>query len=284
MRTPNPVSRERLLQTLRENPRRSSTELSRQLGVSAQSIRRLLNELPENTVLTAGQTRRARYALRRALRGVLDDLPLYAINEAGQARSLGSVALIQPEGTLLPLERTAWPVPTESRDGWWDGLPYPIYAVRPQGYMGRRFARAEHLALGVTDDPEEWSDDDILWVLSRRGSDVIGNLLLGNAAYELWLKSKMQNLAPLPAPTLPVAYSQLAGQAVALSGGGSSAAGEFPKFAASRDLEGALTPHVLVKFSGAAGSAAEQRWGDLLVCEHLALECARQLAGISAAR
>jgi hypothetical protein len=150
--------------------------------------------------------------------------------------------------------------------------------------MGRQFARAEHSTLGVSDDPEEWSDDDILWVLSRRGFDVVGNLLLGKAAYELWLKNKVQELHPLPAATLPEAYAQLAGQAVALSGAGSSAAGEFPKFAATRELDGMLTPHVLVKFSGAAGSTAEQRWGDLLVCEHLALECARQLEGISAAR
>ena len=50
-----------------------------------------------------------------------------------------------------------------------------------------------------------------------------------------------------------------------------------------REQEGAATPHVLVKFSGAGGSAAEQRWADLLVCEHLALEHAATLPGITAA-
>ena len=284
MRTPNLPSRDRLLQTLRTTPRRSSTELSFELGISVQSVRRLLDELPENMVLKAGQTRRARYALRRPLRGTMENLALYSIDEAGQAHSAGQLALVQPQGTLLPLEKTAWPVPAESRDGWWGGLPYPIFAVRPNGYMGRRFARAEYLTLGVSEDPEEWSDDDILWALSQRGSDVVGNLLLGNPAYELWLKNKIQGQKPLPNATLPAAYAQFAGQAVAVAGGGSSAACEFPKFAAIRELDGALTPHVLVKFSGASGSAAEQRWGDLLVCEHLALECVRQLEGINAAR
>lgn len=184
----------------------------------------------------------------------------------------------------MPLDGTAWPVPTESRDGWWEGLPYPVYAVRPQGYMGRQFARAEYQTLGVSDNPEEWTDDDILWVLSRRGSDVTGNLLLGGLAYDIWFRNKLEDPLLHPDHKLPEVYSQLAGRAVALDVGGSSAAGEFPKFSAMRELAGSLTPHVLVKFSGAGGSAPEQRWSDLLVCEHLALECARSVPGIEPTR
>lgn len=285
MKLPNPLTRERLLQALRATPRRSTSELAKLLGVTAQSVRRLLGELHYGIVLSAGQTRRVRYALRRPLREAMKDLPLFAIDPDGQAAQLSSLALVQPQGTLLPLEGTAWPIPAESRDGWWAGLPYPIHAMRPAGYMGRQLARAEHQTLGVSDNPDDWNDDDILWVLSRRGSDVTGNLLLGNASYDTWIRNKVQDLAPLPDDaTLPAAYAQLAERAVAAGGGGFSAAGEFPKFAAVRERAGAATPHVLVKFSGAAGGAAEQRWGDLLVCEHLALECARQLDGISAAR
>ena len=284
MRTPNPLIRERLLRTLRSSPRRSSTELADRIGVTPQSVRRLLGELPERAVLAAGRTRRVRYALRRALRGVLDDLPLYAIDVEGQGQQLATLALVQPEGALLDLKGSAWPVPYESQDGWWDGLPYPVLAARPQGYLGRQFARAEHRNLGVSEDPEQWSDEDVLWVLSRRGTDVPGNIVLGDEAYEQWLQHKMRAPGPLDSATVADAYVQRAGDAVALAGGGSSAAGEFPKFTALRELEGSRTPHVLVKFSGAAGSAAERRWGDLLVCEHRALECARMLPGISAAR
>jgi hypothetical protein len=284
MRTPNPISRDRLLQALRAMPRRSTTELAQQLHVTSQTVRRLLAELPEHALLAAGQTRRARYALRRPLRGTQDDLPLYGIDAAGQARLVAPLALVHPEGTLLPLTGTAWPVPPESRDGWWDGLPYPVYAIRPQGYLGRQFARTEGRNLGVAPEPDNWSDDDILWVLSRRGADVSGNLVLGNEACELWLQEKLQTPAPISPANLAERYAQLARQSVAVGGGGSSAAGEFPKFAALRELEGAATPHVLVKFSGAGGSAAEQRWADLLVCEHLALEHATRLPGIAAAR
>jgi hypothetical protein len=182
------------------------------------------------------------------------------------------------------LTSTLWPVPPESRDGWWDGLPYPIYGVRPQGYLGRQFARAQHRDLGVSDDPSDWSDDDVLWVLSRHGADVPGNLLLGNDAYELWFRNKVQDATPIAGNALPDAYLRRAQEAVALAGSGSSLAGEFPKFVALRQLEGGATPHVLVKFSGAGGSVSEQRWGDLLVCEHRALEHIATLAGLSAAR
>ncbi|HEX8012854.1 MAG TPA: type II toxin-antitoxin system HipA family toxin YjjJ [Casimicrobiaceae bacterium] len=284
MRTPHPFARERLLQMLRSTPRRSTSELARQLGVSAQSVRRLLGQLPARTVLLSGRTHRVRYALRRALRGVLEDVPLYAIDATGQAQLLASLALVQPEGTLLPLEGTVWPVPDQARDGWWDGLPYPIFGVRPQGYLGRQFARAEHRSLGVSENPEQWSDDDIVWVLSHRGADVTGNLLLGNDAYELWVQDKMQDPVPLDPKMSLRAYGQRAQEAVSFGAGGSSAAGEFPKFAALRELQGAATPHVLVKFSGAATSAAERRWGDLLVCEHRALVCATKLPGVRAPR
>lgn len=283
MRISNPVTRARLLQVLRATPRRSTTELAQQLGVTPQSVRRLLSEMPEHSVLSAGNTRRTRYALRRPLRGTQEDLPLYAIDATGQAQSVAPLAVVQPEGTFLPLTGTAWPVPPEARDGWWDGLPYPVYAVRPQGYLGRQFAHAQSRNLGVATDPDTWSDDDILWVLSRRGADLSGNLLLGYEACEMWLQNKLRDPAPLAAKTLAERYAQHAQQAVALGGGGSSAAGEFPKFTALREQEGAATPHVLVKFSGAGGSAAEQRWADLLVCEHLALVHATSLPGITAA-
>jgi serine/threonine protein kinase HipA of HipAB toxin-antitoxin module len=79
-------------------------------------------------------------------------------------------------------------------------------------------------------------------------------------------------------------YARLAEQAIASGVPGSSAAGEFPKFPALRELAGSATPHVLVKFSGADDSPAVRRWADLLICEHLALECAAGLPGGASAR
>lgn len=258
--------------------------LAKVLGVSVPTLHRLLHRLPAGQWLSAGQARRSRHAARRPLRGVLGDWPVYAIDESGQAQPLAPLAPLASHGCWMPLAGGIWPVPEEVRDGWWPGLPYPLYDMRPQGYMGRQFARAEHAALGVSPNPEHWSDDDVLHVLSQRGVDTSGNWLLGDAAYARWQAARLHLPAALSPADTPAAYVALADQAVALGGAGSSAAGEFPKFAARRSLpppEAAAsgTPHVLVKFSGAGDSPAERRWADLLTCEHLALAHAGRALG-----
>jgi hypothetical protein len=153
--------------------------------------------------------------------------------------------------------------------------------------MGRLFARAEHAALGVPLDPRDWSDDDVLLALSLRGADTSGDWIVGDEAHALWQARRLSQGEPLAPADTPAAYAQLAERAVALGVPGSSAAGEFPKFAARRTLpdgEADDTPHVLVKFSGAGDSPTVRRWADLLVCEHLALRHAARLPGVQAAR
>jgi hypothetical protein len=272
MRPRNQTARDQLLATLGRQPAAGAAGLAARLDVSLATLHRLLQEV-QPQVLATGRARRTRYALRRPLRGDLSELPVYEVDAAGRAELLGPLALVAPQGTWMDLSGSRWPVPDESRDGWWGGLPYPLYDMRPQGYMGRQLARASHRELGVSADLQAWSDDDVLHVLSRLGSDVSGNLILGNLAYERWLSGKLAPPAPLAEPQLGPAYAALAEEAIATGVAGSSAAGEFPKFAAQRQLAGSGTPHVLVKFSGADRSAAVRRWSDLLVCEHLALEC-----------
>lgn len=268
----------------------AAADLAGALGVSVPTLHRLLRRLPPGELVGAGKARRARYALRRPLhagRGLLADLPVYAITPEGQAELLAPLAPLQGGGCWMPLTRSGWPVPDEARDGWWPGLPYPLYDMRPQGYMGRLFARAEHRALGVAPDPQAWSDDDVLHVLSLRGSDTSGNWIVGDDAYALWQAQRQALPPPIAPEATAAAYARLADEAVASGVPGSSAAGEFPKFAARRSPPPGTasgTPHVLVKFSGAnAASPTVQRWSDLLVCEHLALEHAARLPGVQAA-
>lgn len=283
MRQRNLAARDQLPVVLGRQPRATASELAASLHVSVATLHRLLAELPPERLLAAGRSRRTRYALRRPLRGEYADLPLYAIDAVGQAKSVTKLALVQPQGMLMPLPDSMWPVPPESRDGWWDGLPYPLYDIRPQGYLGRQFARAEHEQLGVSPNPEEWSDDDIVFVLSRAGTDASGNLLLGDAAYRRWLRTKLAPAEPVTEAELGEHYAKRAQDALLAGLAGSGAGGEFPKFTAMRQ-QGMRTPHVLVKFSGAGEAAAERRWADLLVCEHLALECAGTLPGVTSAR
>ena len=136
----------------------------------------------------------------------------------------------------------------------------------------------------MSPNPEEWADEAIVHVLSQAGSDVSGNLILGDPALEHWQASTRTPPDPVKPRALARAYARLAEQAIAAGVPGSSTAGEFPKFPALREMAGSETPHVLVKFSGADGSPAVQRWADLLVCEHLALECAAELPAVLCAR
>ena len=140
--------------------------------------------------------------------------------------------------------------------------------MRPQGYMGRGFP-ALHPELGLPVRIRDWSDDHQLVALGMRGEDCVGNLILGEKSLDRFLARPPQQYTRADYASL--ATGALAGQP------GSSAGGEHPKFAAC--VEGR---HLLVKFAGGDGAAAD-RWRDLLVCEHLALEVLRE-AGIPVAR
>ena len=283
MRPINTIARDRLTAELRRQPPHAAAALAVRLGVSQPTLLRMLRERA-GEVLRLGTTKNARYALRRGLRGNIAPIPVFRIDAAGRGDEVGALDLIAPAGALLDLAAWGWPVPGEGAPGWWDGLPYPLYDMQPQGFLGRNFARLRHQQLGVAADPRAWSDDDIVWVLSQCGSDVAGDLIVGEAAYQGWQQTRLHAEAPVSESRLPQHYAELAEQATRQGIAGSSVAGEFPKFAARRLLAGAGTPHVLVKFSGADASPAVQRWSDLLVCEHLALQVLAEQTGVAVAQ
>jgi hypothetical protein len=167
------------------------------------------------------------------------------------------------------------------RDGWFDGLPYFLQDLRPDGFLGRQFARAHGQVLQLGEDPRQWSDDDALYAISLLGADQSGNFIVGEVAFRRWLDQIQQPTACLEQPQVLDAYIERAQRAMQGGNTGSSAAGEFPKFTAIRTLNGAPT-HVLVKFSGSDNSAGTQRWSDLLVCEHLAAQTLATVPGLAA--
>ena len=201
MRPINQAARDRLQILLGRRAAVSAPALAEQLGVSRATLHRMLAELTDKLV-TLGQARRSRHALRRPLRGELGDMPLYAIDEAGQAHEVSQLALLSPQGSAMPLQGTGWPIPDESRDGWWDGLPYPVFDMQPQGYMGRQMAVAVQQALAVSPNPNEWGDDDVAHVLSQVGSDTSGNLILGDRAFAQWQATKLSPPDAVPGDDL----------------------------------------------------------------------------------
>ena len=275
-----------LRQVLIRNPRISGAELCRLLkGINRSTLMRLVAQI-HGEVIRRGGSRRSRYALRRALRGRSTSLPLYRIDAAGTGHAVGALDLTYPEGSALVFnEPFAWPLDKgEMQDGWFDGLPYPLLDMRPQGFLGRNFAHLYGPSLDVSENLNDWSDDDLISVLASLGHDQSGDLILGERAYQRHLDSRPDWESRLIASDhLGERYLEQATLALAQGVAGSSAAGEFPKFTAMRLIDSEPVS-VIVKFSGSEASAAVRRWSDLLVCEHLALETLSTELGIEAAR
>lgn len=262
------------------------------LGISRPTLMRAVQAAGDQ-VITLGQTRNRAYAARRPLRGQWAPLPVFQVNTAGEPSQIGRLHLAHGHGCWFEGQLghggAGWPLdPTDTamRDGWHEGLPYPLQDMRPEGFLGRAFARAHAALLQVPDDPREWSDDDTLHALSLLGADTVGNLIVGEAAYQRWASQRLPSDANTPATPesdRAQAWLQRANDAMQTGQAGSSAAGEFPKFTAAVQQPDGQTRHMLVKFSGLDDSPGSRRWADLLVCEHLALEALAPL-GVPAAR
>jgi len=283
---PNPD----VLSALRTWGRQPAAELRRRLNVSRPTLMRAVRAAGDE-IIVRGSARRTAYAAWRALRGSIAPIPLYRIDEQGAAHEQGRVSLTCPDGSALELQESIeWPlVGNEMVDGWYDGLPYQLLDMRPQGFLGRHFARENAAILQVNEDPQTWSDDDAVYALSLLGSDTPGNFILGAAAYRLWLESVQAPRPGIRDDEVGARYAELAELSLQHGIVGSSAAGEFPKFTAVRQHSNAAgqlgddVSHVIVKFSGNDESEGVQRWSDLLVCEHLATQVMRNELRIPAA-
>jgi DNA-binding Lrp family transcriptional regulator len=277
------LSDAQLVHALRVQGPVKARQLAAALGVSQPTLSRVLRTLGSDLVVR-GSGRRTRYALRRRVRGSAAPVPLYAVDVEGRGSQVAELDCIAPEGSALAFQAPfPWPLPGDMRDGWFDGLPYPIIDMRPDGFLGRGFARQHARLLGVPEDPDAWRDDEIVHALSVAGADQPGNLILGEAAYRQFLEIRRPGaIRYLADADLPAEYPQRAARALSEGLGESSVAGEFPKFTAARLID-AAPAHVIVKFSGSDGSPAVGRWADLLVCEHLAAAVLREHLGIAAA-
>jgi DNA-binding transcriptional ArsR family regulator len=273
-----------VLAALRTHPRAKAEVLTAALGITQPTLSRALKRLA-GRVIVRGRASRTRYAALGAVRGQ-EQFPLFRLDELGRAHDHGVLECVASAGTAVDgAARDTWPTDATMRDGWYDGLPYWLHEMAPQGFLGRQFARAHAQFLRAPEDPTTWSDHDILYALSLLGEDTPGDLILGEAAYRRFETGARDAEARLiDAPHVAETYADLALASLAGSVAGSSAGGEFPKFTAARVIDGRAV-HVIVKFSAAdIGAAAVQRWADLLVCEHLAAETLRATTGFAAAR
>ena len=244
--------------------------LAQALGVSQPTLSRRLTALGSE-VVRIGAARSIQYALRDTARA-LPDIPVYRVDAVGQLQPLGTLVPVRPDGFVMqtPAGETHHT----------PGLPWWLLDMRPQGYLGRAYVARHGSALGLPPRLADWSDTHALRALLAQGHDPVGNLLLGDAARAQFLAAAVS--PPIPQTGKATAYPRLAREAAQGESPGSSAGGEQPKFTAWADTA-AGPRHVIVKFSEPEPGPVTQRWRDLLLAEHLALQTLAD-AGVPAAR
>jgi DNA-binding transcriptional ArsR family regulator len=249
----------------------TAKELASSLGVSQPTISRLLARAEGHRILRLGHGRRSRYAATRDLLTLGSSWPLYEIDKEGRAQSVGQLhALVARQWCLQ--QDTPWESlrGNDFQDGLYPGFPWFLDDLRPQGFLGRAFARTHGLSLGLPADPRDWQPDDVVLSLLRYGQDLPGSFVLGDATLTAVQERLLSDGLAVSATLRIVDYPVRADSILGGEWAGSSAAGEQPKFTAVvRDEDGSAR-HVLVKFNGRAGRPEDVRWGDLLAAEHMA--------------
>lgn len=235
----------------------SGPDLTRVLGVSPATLSRAVRAAGD-VVCRMGRRRGARYALRRRIADLPPRIPVFRVERDGRPTRLGDLSPLRDGGHWLEL--------TDGTDQLFKGTPPFVVDMQPHGYLGAGFAR-RHPELELPPRLSDWNDDHRLIALVHRGEDCVGNLVIGEAAFERFQAARRTGVEPVPDEEYPECAD------VALERpAGSSAGGEHPKFAA---FGATADAHVLVKFPPESTDAAVERWRDLLVCEALALDTLR---------
>lgn len=267
-----------LLELLAMRGPSKAEDLARALDVSQPTVSRMLSSISGKIIRTGG-SKNTQYAAQRGIRQLGHALiPVWRVDEEGVIFPVGELRGVAPNGYMAKFASARWPQ-DDRHQVWFDSLPYFIQDIRPQGYMGRGFARHHGELLGLSDNPERWSNDDILVAIALMGEDLPGDLIVGDASMRRHMGAERHVVKE---EEVGETYFALAQAAVANGVAGSSAAGEFPKFTATRE-RGGVAAHVIVKFTGAGHSAPEVRWADLLRTEATASRVLQEHLGIPSA-
>lgn len=253
----------------------TATQLGKVLDVSQPTVSRAIAEAGDQ-IVRIGRARATRYALGREIARAGRHWPLYRIDRAGRASRLGELHALHGDGfhfeAFLPLPSLCH---GDFAEGLFPGLPWFLDDQRPQGFLGRAFARRVAADIGAPEDLTRWQADDVILALLRHGDDQPGDLVLGEAALQRALQDALNPTDTISNIERETDYPRRADAALRGEDIGSSAGGEQPKFEVRlRDGDGYLP--AIVKFSERSDTPAGQRWSDLLRCEHLAGETLRE--------
>jgi hypothetical protein len=240
----------------------TSKEIQAATGLNQSAVARQLKELGDNIIRLKGG-RSPRYALTRNAFGGNNKLPLSIVDAYGNTVLAAYLRPLIPGGFFVE-PATGMPLLLlgVNKDGLYKDLPYFLFDLCPQGFLGRQIAK-EMAARSddFPDDPRRWNTNHIGSYLISNSDDLPGNLKFGEQAL-LRVRRKPVIVSDEDYPSL--AESVMSGVIP-----GSSAGGEQPKFTA---FSGNSSSHVIVKFSPKGDNDVARRWRDILITEYHATE------------
>lgn len=270
-----PATLATLLAYLRTQSSASAAEIGAALGVSQPTVSRLIAAAADQ-VARIGKARSTRYAATRQVGRSGSIWPLYRLDATSKGVRLGQLQALHDGGYLFIADM---PCPAffigDFRDGRYPGLPWFIDDQRPQGFLGRAFARRIADDIHVDAVLDHWTPDDYAIAILQYGTDPPGNLVLGDVAYRRAVQQIFEPTHLIADEAREQAYLRLADEAMAGDAPGSSAGGEQPKFTVTLK-SGEQVRAAIVKFSERADTDAARRWADLLRCEHIAGQVMRK--------
>ena len=236
----------------------TSKEIQAQTGLSQSAVARQLRGMGGNVIkLQSGRS--PRYAVTRNAFGGDDKLPLVMVDAHGNTVLAAYIRPLAHGGFFVEPATGMPPVLLGERgNGLYGDLPYFLYDLSPQGFLGRQIAK--EMASQSDDfpaDPRRWNTNHIGRYLVSNGDDLPGNFKLGEQAI-LRVRRK-------PVITTENDYPALADNVMSGMIPRSSAGGEQPKFTA---FCGDRSAHVIVKFSPHGDNDVARRWRDILITEY----------------
>ncbi len=232
--------------------------------ISQPTASRLLNKLKAD-ILVMGKARETRYAALRKIDNQAE-FPIYEILHDGCSRHLGTLYPIYPQGFYF------LSMSSEATSSLYPDLPYFLNDARPGGYLGRLIP-FQNEDLQLPKDIKLWNADHCLKYLSLRGWNTIGNFIVGEKAFQVYLENCRHPQQSVNKKNRKTEYSLYANDVLAKGDAGSSAGGEQPKFTTIVLPD---TQHVIVKFSPSTLTDTGKRAADLLICEYIALRALKK--------
>jgi len=251
----------------------SSPQIQRQLDISQATVSRLLDKCGVELV-RIGKGRSTQYALAKEIAGGNYRIPIYEVFSNKPATEVALLSQLAHGGYYVDTHESSemW-LKGEAGNGLFDGLPYYLNDLKPQGFLGKQIAKNLSASNTYPSDLRLWPDKYVLNYLMFDAIDYPGNLVVGNRALD-----RIAGQQPRIIKNRKITYPKEALRVLSGDEVGSSAAGEQPKFLAYTEKG-----HVIVKFSPAGGTSESIRWRDLLIAEAAALKIISKKLNIDAA-